>query len=264
MSKEDKSLDDLIVEQTGYVAHVRLNRPPHNFTDITLMKNLADQLSAFESNVEKVRSIIISSNGKSFSAGANFSQGGVGGSGDFEKDTKEFYQHAARIISCRLPIVCAIQGAAVGAGLGLAMAGDFRICSERAYFWAPFVRLGIHPGFALTLLLPSLLGLNAAFEILLKGEKINSTKAKELGIVTEVVSEEQLLEKAYEVAELLSSHAPLAIIETKATLKRKIIQELDSMLAHELSKQAELFATKDAMIGISASINKQVPKFTAS
>jgi enoyl-CoA hydratase/carnithine racemase len=255
---------DLILETHGWVAHIIINRPPHNYTDIKLMKSLAELFSELEKDLTKTRTIVLSSNGKSFSAGANFSQGGVGGTGDFEKDTREFYNYAAQVIKCKLPIVCAVQGAAIGAGLGLVMSCDFRICSERAYFWAPFVHLGIHPGFALTSLLPNLLGLNNAAEILLTGEKINAQKALSLGIVKEIVDEANLLNHCLEFGQKIASGAPLALVETKATLRKKIFDELDNTLNHELTKQAALFKTKDALIGITASLKKEKPTFSAS
>ena len=265
--------DDIKFQLIEKVGHITMDRPPHNYTDLKLLKSLADQFESCQSS--NVRAILLSSTGKNFCAGADFSKGGVGsddpqdiGDSDiepvkkFERDTNAFYYQALRIINCNLPIVCLIQGAAVGAGLGLALAADYRIGTENAKFSAPFVKLGIHPGFGLTYLLPKLIGHANATDMLLTGRRVLAKEGLSMGLLNRIVSQDQLLNTGIEIATQMADNAPLAVAATKKTLNYQTVKKVQKILLHELSQQVELITTKDAAIGIEASLSRTTPKFS--
>ena len=139
---------DLGVEDHGHVVSVELRRPPHNFFDIDVVRNLAETFEAIDRD-DRYRAIVLCAQGTSFCAGANFGDG----SGDLlmrDRRTRDLYREAVRLFSCRKPVVAAVNGPAVGGGLGLALVADFRVACQEARFAANFTRLGIHPGFGLT------------------------------------------------------------------------------------------------------------------
>ncbi len=145
-------------------ALIEIRRPPNNFFDIALIREIADALEALDADAG-CRAVVLASQGKSFCAGANFGDGSrqtrrrrarrrigpVDGAG-------HLYIEAVRLFRTKKPIVGAIQGAAVGGGLGLAMVADFRVTCPEARFAANFTRLGFHPGFGLTTTLPEAIG----------------------------------------------------------------------------------------------------------
>ncbi|MBC7497631.1 MAG: enoyl-CoA hydratase/isomerase family protein, partial [Sphingomonadaceae bacterium] len=131
----------------GHVATVVLDRPPHNHVDLEVMTALADTFDALDAD-ERCRAVVLTTVGKVFCGGADLAPAGLLGGG--EAGLALFYRHAARLFSTRKPIVAAVQGAAVGAGLGLALVADFRVAAPEARFAANFVKLGFHAGFGIT------------------------------------------------------------------------------------------------------------------
>ncbi len=264
--------NEIKFEAVGPVGQITIDRPPHNYTDLLLLKKLADTLQ--HSEELKLRSLLLLSTGKNFCAGADFSTGGVGSPDEtsipnekiapakkFEKDTNAFYYQALRILNTAIPIVCLIQGAAVGAGLGLALATDYRIGTKNAKFTAPFVKLGIHPGFGLTYLLPKIVGHTKATDMLLTGRRVYADEALQIGLLNDLTEESQLLDRGMKMAQLMAENAPLAMQATKRTLNSQTVKKVQKILVHELSQQVELINTKDALIGIEASLNRTKPEF---
>jgi len=141
------------LEQDGPVVTVTLCDPDHLNAQVPSMwLALADIAHGL---ADDVRVVVLAAEGKAFSAGAEFKQGG---GEDASRNTADFYGHALRLFRTAKPIVAAVQGAAVGAGLGLALVADFRVTCNEARFSANFNRLGFHPGFGLSLTLPRLVG----------------------------------------------------------------------------------------------------------
>ncbi|MET0294678.1 MAG: enoyl-CoA hydratase/isomerase family protein, partial [Phenylobacterium sp.] len=140
----------------GFVAEVVIDRPPNNHVSVELMRQLADALGDLDKE-SGARCTVLRTEGKAFCAGADLVSAD-GGSGLETKGTNPLYDEAVRLFSVEKPIVAAIQGAAVGAGLGLAVVADFRIACAESRFSANFTRLGYHPGFGLTASLPRLIG----------------------------------------------------------------------------------------------------------
>ena len=137
------STEEVSVEVRDWVATLEIHRPPHNFFDFALIKQLAD---IYESLVARddCRAIMLCSEGKNFCAGANFQARESWGSDRLDSQAGQIYIEAIRLFKANIPVVAAVQGAAIGGGLGLAMSADFRVTCAEGRFSANFVRLAFH------------------------------------------------------------------------------------------------------------------------
>lgn len=245
---------DLVIDQENHVGIVTISRPPNNFFDAGLIGQIADNFEAFAAN-DEIRAIVLQSEGKHFCAGAHFkagendSEGGVDGQ-DLQAD--QLYDHAARLIACPKPIIAAVQGGAIGGGLGLALAADFRIACPSSRFSANFVKVGIHPGFGLTLTLPRLIGEQKALHMLLTGRRLDGKQAHAIGLIDELCPEAELRQRALDLATEISDNAPLAVEATRASLRQGMLEDFRRYTAHEFSEQSRLFATADHAEGVRA------------
>jgi enoyl-CoA hydratase/carnithine racemase len=239
--------DHVSVAMDGQVAVVTLDRPPHNFVSVDFMRDLADALEAVDG--ADGRAIVLQSEGKSFCAGADFGSqdDAVASSMD---GISALYKQALRLFSIETPIVAAVQGAAVGAGLGLAVVADFRVAAPEARFAANFVKLGFHPGFGLTHTLPRLIGEHRAQLMFLTGRRVKAEEALPWGLVDEVVPMEELRPAALRLAREIAENAPLAVVATRKTLRAGLIAAVRAQMAHEHEQQTLLKATDDFQEGI--------------
>src|SRR3569623_841169 len=185
---QDKFGEHISVAVDGHVAVITIDRPPHNHVSVEFMRDLANALEAIDANVE-LRWSVLQAEGKNFCAGADLvrseSAGGL-------VAVNPLYDEAVRLFSAETPIVAAVQGAAVGAGLGLAVMADFRIASPDAKFAANFVKLGFHPGFGLTHTLPRLIGVAKAELMFMTARRVKAEEGLPWGLVDEVVPLEDL------------------------------------------------------------------------
>jgi enoyl-CoA hydratase/carnithine racemase len=162
------------------------------------------------------------------------------------------YAQAVRLFGVRKPVVAAIQGAAVGAGLGLALVADFRVAAPEARFVANFVSLGFHPGFGLTHTLPRLIGQQRANLMFLTGRRIKAEEAKDYGLVDQVIPLVTLREAALSLAREIAANAPLAVTATRATLRRELAAAVRAQTTWEDGEQKRLRLTEDFAEGIRA------------
>jgi enoyl-CoA hydratase/carnithine racemase len=249
------------VEHEGTVAIVRIDRPPHNLLTEPTLRAVADALSG----LAPATVAVLTTSGRTFCAGADFraedAPDPTDGEG-FEARTGAFYRQAVRVFGSPVPVVAAIQGPAIGAGFGLALACDLRVVGSRAWFQANFVRLGIHPGFALSLTLPRTVGEARAADLLLTGRRIEADEATAIGIAHQQAEAGAELDVALDVARQLADAAPLALTSTRATLRRGLVEAAADMLRHELAEQTELAGTADAVEGVQAMLQGRAPRFT--
>jgi len=236
--------EHVTVTMDGYVAIVTFNRPPHNFVSVDFLRNLADAMDSVEAET-KARAIVLQADGKTFSAGADFSPStDVGISG--MDAVRAVYNQAVRLFGTKLPIVAAIQGAAVGAGLGLALVADFRVASPEARFVANFVKLSFHPGFGLTHTLPRLIGPQRASLMFLTGRRIKAEEALMWGLVEQVVPAQELRPATLRLAAEIAANGPLAVAATRNTLRGKLSAAVQAQLDDvEYLEQARLRETED-------------------
>lgn len=263
MSTLDK--EDLGVSLQNHVATVEIRRPPHNFFDISLIKQIAETYEHLDT-VAECRSILLCAEGKNFCAGANFGpsdpgEAKVSAQGALSND---LYRQAVRIFRCRKPVVAAVQGAAIGGGLGLAVSADYRVTCPEGRFSANFTKLGFHPGFGLTVTLPELIGRQRASLLFLTSRRIDGPQALAWGLADECVPQDQLRATALALATELASCAPLAVMSTRATLRVGMADRISMQTDHELAEQNALRLTADWAEGIKATAERREPVFTGA
>ena len=260
---------DIAVTLDGHVMTVEIRRPPQNFFDHSLIGQIADAFQEADDD-DDCRAIVLCSEGKHFCAGANFGSGkdDDSGSADFTEEgfrntTGILYRNAARLFANTKPVVGAIQGAAIGGGLGLALVPDFRVACPEARFAANFVKLGIHQGFGISVTLPRIVGQQAAAMMLLTGRRIGGEEAHRLGLVDVLTDQASLRDEATDLAREIAENAPLAVKSVRATLRADLAKEVATATEHELSEQQWLRATEDAQEGIRSVAERRPGNFKA-
>lgn len=252
---------DVSVALDQHVALVEIHRPPHNHFDHQLIRSLADAFESLDKE-PSCRSLVLASEGKSFCAGADFNQRPSSSSDDLSSGAaSHIYKEAVRLFSCAKPVVAAIQGAAVGGGLGLALLADFRVVAPEARFVANFVKLGIHPGFAVTYTLPRLIGMQRATLMLYTGRRINGEEAVACGLGDILAPSDRLRDVAQELAAEIAEGAPLAVQSTRATMRRGLADAVKAQTDHEFAEQSWLFQTEDHKEGVRAVREKRPGRF---
>jgi enoyl-CoA hydratase len=215
-----------------------------------------------------LRVVIVASTGRHFCAGAELTSDihgeptPLGGAPGDAARLRQLYVPFLRLIDLSVPTVAIVQGAAVGGGLGLACACDFRIVSPSTRFGAPFVRLGIHPGMALTSSLPAIVGLSRAMEMLLTGREVQGEEALLWGLANQCVAEEQLEAAGRAFAQVLAATAPAVVQMTRRAVHREFAYNPAAAADVEALAQALTFLSEDALEGVQAFREKRAPKFS--
>lgn len=260
----------LDISTNANVGTIVMNRPPHNFLNYEQIANIATACEDFDADPD-IRAIVLAAEGRSFCAGANFAGGGVApdiGSRKREDiggdSTQRLYAEGVRIFEVKTPIVAAVQGPAIGGGLGLAVAADFRVTCQAARFSANFAALGIHQGFGLSVTLPELLGRQNAALLLLTARRLKGQEAVAIGLADLLVGDEDVRGAAEGLATEIAANAPLALRSIRATLRDGLADRVRDATAHEAREQAVLSRTSDAAEGISAVGERRPGRFTAS
>ncbi len=246
---------NLVVEKRGHVAHLRFSAPPNNHVSDTLLGQMADELDVLDADRD-CRAVVLSSEGRVFCAGADF------GAGEF--DPRPFYVQAMRLYRSTKPIIAAIQGAAVGAGLGLAIAADFRVSCAQARFSANFNRLGFHPGFGMSVTLPRLIGAQMAALLFYTGRRIDGEEALRIGMIDAIVPQDEVLERAFALAGEIATSSPAAVQSTRATLRMELADAVQTANARECELQLMQFKSEDFKEGIRAAAERRPPNFTGN
>jgi 2-(1,2-epoxy-1,2-dihydrophenyl)acetyl-CoA isomerase len=245
---------DVTRRQHGeHVGVVCLHRPPNNYFDTGLVEEVAAAYEELD-RTGWCRAIVLASEGRHFCAGLDFA-------GNAGQDIAALYRAAQRLFDTPLPVVAAIQGAAVGGGCGLALSADFRVATAQSRFSANFARLGFHHGFALTVTLPAAVGRQAAADLLLTGRRVGGEQALALGLCDRLVAEDDLLAQAISYAGELAAAGPLAVRSIRATLRRGLAQEARLAMEHECAEQTRLRDTADFAEGVRAAAERRDPSF---
>lgn len=243
--------DDITVTSVGdHVAEVEIHRPPNNFFDQSLIAQIADACEELAA-ANEVRAIVLCAEGKHFCAGANFHGGGRRPT-DAADDGRHLYDEAQRLFEQPLPIVAAVQGAAIGGGLGVALAADFRVAAPEARFAANFAQLGFHQGFALSVTLPAVVGQQHAAQLLYTGRRIDGAEALRIGLADELVPAEDLRSRARALAAEIASSAPLAVRSIRETLRADLVVATKAAMVRERAEQDRLQHTADWREGVAA------------
>ena len=256
---------DVGVEKDGHVAVVEMRRPPNNFVDVELLGNVADALEALDQD-SQIRAVVLAAAGKHFCAGGNLKQRlDVEARGEkFVPAKRHPYKEARRLVATRKPIVAAVQGAAIGAGLGLAVVPDFRVACPEARFAANFTSIGFFPGFGLTITLPRLIGQQKTRWLMYSGERLNGQQALEIGLIDRLVAQDQVRAEAIEMARAIAKSAPLSVQATRETLNAEWLPAFRAATERESFEQNWLRETNDYKEGVEASTARRDPNFTGT
>lgn len=257
--------EEVGVSIEGHIATVEIRRPPNNFLDADLIANLATALEELDANKD-VWSIVLASEGKHFSAGANLKQRLDDPALGLKHATRprHLYHEAQRLISVRTPIVAAVHGSAIGAGLGLALVADFRVTCKEARLAANFTAMGYHPGFGMTCTLPRVVGHQKGKWLLLSGKRITGEEAYAIGLADRLVPQADVRKVAHEMAADLAKAGPLGVQAAKETLNRDLVPEFRAATEREMFQQNALRETNDFKEGVRAGFDRREPVFTAT
>jgi len=238
------------------VATVEIHRPPNNYFDTDLINAIADAYGYVDDETP-ARAIVLCAEGKHFCAGADF--GGQSGAGRSEPG--ELYRQAVRLFEAQTPVIAAVQGAAIGGGLGLACSADFRVASPDARLSANFARLGFHHGFGLTVTLPAIVGQQRALELLYTARRIKGDEAVGMGLCDILARPEELRVAAHSAAAAIAEQAPLALRSIRSTMRGHLADAVRAATDHELEEQGRLQQTADFAEGIRAAAERRTPNF---
>jgi 2-(1,2-epoxy-1,2-dihydrophenyl)acetyl-CoA isomerase len=245
-----------------FVATVELHRPPDNYFDLTLIRSLAEAYEALDAE-PACRAIVLCAEGKHFCAGANFGgRGGAGGADDaLAGGPGALYREAIRLFEAGKPVVAAVQGAAIGGGLGLACSADFRVGCPEARFAANFARLGFHQGFGLSVTLPAIVGQQHSMLLLYTGRRIGGEQAAGIGLCDLLVPADRVRAEAHALAADIAVSAPLATASIRATMRGGLAGQIRAATDREAAEQDRLRGTADFSEGVRAMAERRPPRF---
>jgi enoyl-CoA hydratase/carnithine racemase len=241
------------------VGTAEIARPPDNFFDVALIASLAEAYAWLDEQAG-ARAVVLCSEGKHFCAGADFA-GHSGQARPGAGGARQLYVEAVRLFRAPLPVVAAVQGAAVGGGLGLACSADLRVTSPQARFLASFARLGLHHGFGLTVTLPAIVGQQRALDLLFTGRRVGGEEAARIGLADRLADPDGLRAAAHQLAGQIAAGGPLAVRSIRATMRAGLADRVREATDHEVAEQERLQRTADFAEGVRASAERRSPRF---
>jgi enoyl-CoA hydratase len=243
---------------------ITLDRPD-NRNSMTPELLDAFALASAAARTDSPRCVVVTGTGACFSSGADFKATLQRSDGEPHERSYAMYAPFLSLLDLDVPVIGALNGHAVGGGFGLALVCDVRFGADAAKYGANFVRLGLAPGMAISFLLPRIIGVARANELLLTGRLVDGREAAALGILNRAVPAADVLSLAMATAREIAAAAPLAVRATKAALRRGLglTPEAIRDAAHaEAHAQAATLATDDCREGIAALLAKREPAFT--
>ncbi len=244
------------VDRQCHVAVVEFMRPPLNYFTSELIAKVADAYEALDADPE-CRAVVLAAAGRHFCAGADFQAESAQAF-----STAALYEQGLRLFATRKPVVAAVQGCAIGGGLGLALSADFRVATPTTQFRCSFARLGIHHGFGMTVTLPAAVGRQNAILLLYSGGTVAGQEARAMQLCDLVVIEDELRSAAIALASEIAASAPLAVGGIRETMRRGLYEHVKEAMAIENAKQDSCRATLDFAEGIRAVQERRLPTFT--
>jgi 2-(1,2-epoxy-1,2-dihydrophenyl)acetyl-CoA isomerase len=256
----------ILVDIESGVMRITLNRPDVlNSFNAAMARELRTALDDARAD-KSVRAVLLTGAGRAFCAGQDLSQvpaSEVGNTLDLGTTVRGTYNPVIRTIrKLELPVVCAVNGVAAGAGANLAIACDIVLASENASFIQSFAKVGLVPDSGGTFLLPRLIGLARATALMMTGEKITAQRAWEIGMVYRVCPPDTLQQEAMALATELAAMPTRGLGLTKRGLNASLTNDLDAQLDLEADLQREAGRTHDFVEGVNAFLEKRKPSFT--
>lgn len=250
-------MSEILSSVENSVGYITVDRAPYNFFDPGMIHHIVESCLKTEAENPECIAIVLRTNGKNFCAGMDMAS--VDGEEQRAAFAEQVYAEASRLFTISIPLIAVVQGAAVGGGMGLACACDYRVASEATRFIPNFTRLGIHPGFALSTRLSQLVGHARAKDILMRSTTLTGAAAKDLGLVDELVDDYD--HGVEQILATLRDLSPLAVRAVKHTMNSIALNSPETTMGHELSEQTRLWATKDAEEGINSLQQRRAPRF---
>ena len=248
------------LEQQGHVGVVTIDRQEAlNALNSQVLSDLDAVLDEVEAS-EEIYVVVLTGAGRSFVGGAD-----IGEMKEFSSaDGKKFGVHGGSVFlkleNLSKPVICAVNGFALGGGCELSMACDIRLASEKAKFGQPEVGLGITPGFGGTQRLPRIVGISKAMELILTAKVIKAEEAKAIGLVSEVYPPEELMPKALELANAICANAQIAVKESKRCIRMGMQTDIHTGSAFEAEAFGVTCGTEDKDEGMGAFLEKRAEK----
>jgi 2-(1,2-epoxy-1,2-dihydrophenyl)acetyl-CoA isomerase len=256
---------DVEITRDEAVATVLLNRPQAmNAVDTGMRRSLTAAFDTLGRDGE-VRAVVLTGAGKAFCSGADLKSAAANPDTSLRRTARTLIHDFQPLIECigRLdkPVIAAVNGAAVGVGMSLALACDLLVMADSAFLMSPFVGIGLIPDGGLSWFLTRRIGYARTFEILAEGQRLSAARCVELGIANRVVPEERLLEDAAAWAAGLAARAPLALALTKRAARLSMACSLSDALTMEAELQTLCASTEDSREAIAAFREKRQPRF---
>jgi len=256
--------DAVEYEARDGVGVITLNRPAERNSMTPELLDAFARAGASARGDGDIRALVVTGTGACFSAGADFKAGLQRGGSDLAPHERSYamYEPFLSLLDVEVPVIGALNGHAIGGGFGLALVCDIRIGALEAKYGANFVALGLAPGMAISYLLPRLVGVARASELLLTGRLVDGAEAERIGVVNRAVPSAQVLPEAMAIARAIADNAPFAVRATKAAIRRGLGLEIRAAARAEAHDQAQSLTTDDAREGMSALLAKRKPVFT--
>ncbi len=257
----------LLIEKKNGVGTITLNRPDKlNAFNDELTFSLQDALKEMEKDAA-VRAIIITGAGRGFCSGQDLQSRSISQDMGQRPSLGDSIRRRYNPIILKLrkiekPVIAAVNGVAAGAGASLAFACDMRVVADNTVFIQSFTKVGLVPDSGSTFLLPRLIGVTKAFELMLSAEKLDATEALRLGLVNKVVAPENLMSEAMTLAEKIAAGPSKAFGLTKRAINRAIFSDLEELLEYEASLQEIAGRSDDFAEGVKAFVEKRTPAYT--
>ncbi len=248
----------------GLVGVITLDRPDNRNSMTPELLDAFAVASAAARADASARCVVVTGTGSCFSSGADFKSTLQRAAPDAAPHERSYamYEPFLSLLDLDVPVIGALNGHTVGGGFGLALVCDLRIGAEHAKYGANFVKLGLAPGMAISYMLPRIVGLPRANELLLTGRLVDGIEAASLGILNRAVAVADVMAAAMELARAIAANAPIAVRETKRAIRRGLELAIREAAHAESYAQAETIATDDSREGIAALLAKRDPIFS--
>ena len=264
-----KNLETVRTEfrENSLIIYLSREKRMNAFT-LTMQQEIVKVLDDAEEN-DDIKAIIFTGDGKAYCAGADLSSGGdTFDNRKGREKTNDVVRDSGglltlRLFKCKKPLIAAVNGAAVGIGATMLLPMDTRICSDQARFGFVFAKRGIVPEAASSWFLPRLIGINKALELCYTGKVISAEEAKEIRLVSEILNQDKLIDRALEIAkEFTAESSQISIALTRQMMWRMLGAD-DPMEAHKIDSRAvfELGQSGEAIEGVTSFLEKRPPSF---
>ncbi|MBQ0719207.1 MAG: enoyl-CoA hydratase/isomerase family protein [Gammaproteobacteria bacterium] len=264
----DKTLNGIADKNAPHhalIGQIVFNRPDNrNSLTPEMLAALQEAIAAAKADTQ-IRCLIITGSGKTFCAGGDFKGGAENSAIPFtQQGLIDTYSTCMELLNISVPVIGALNGHAIGGGFGVALLSDIRVANSEALYGANFARLGMHSGMSLSYILPRLIGLAKANELMFTGRRFSGSEGEKIGLFNYALAADQVWPKALALAKEIAACAPNAV----QLMKQSIIKNLDwdpqAKLADEALHQSSSFDSNDAREGIAAMMAKREPVFNGT